>query len=286
MIIDLRQTQEYCQYMEALGWEVVRSIEHSGAVDFLYLRKIPFLGYIGKLQRPSSIKPHQVRTICSKWKVKVLYVEPRLADSAWYVGSGFVESKSSFVPAKTIQIDLTKSEKQLLAEMKPKTRYNIGLAQRRGVVAKSSQEVDRFIEIYTKSARKRGMWISQEKEIRALWETFVDNADLLLAIGSNQLLGGVLVIYAPEVSYYMYAGSTEEGKKLFAPTLLAWEAIRLAKKKKKKVFDFEGIYDARYPQTKAWRGFTKFKEGFGGKIVEYPKTLVYYRNPILRLLGV
>jgi lipid II:glycine glycyltransferase (peptidoglycan interpeptide bridge formation enzyme) len=82
----------------------------------------------------------------------------------------------------------------------------------------------------------------------------------------------------------MYACSTKQANKLSAPSLLVWEGVKLAKKKGCKVFDFEGIYDERYKATKSWKGFTRFKMGFGGKVITYPPTLVKYYNPIAKLL--
>ena len=77
----------------------------------------------------------------------------------------------------------------------------------------------------------------------------------------------------------MYAAASDAGKKLFAPTLCAWEAIKLSKKHGSKIFDFEGIYDERFP-LKSWHGFTRFKKSFGGREIEYPGAFVKYRIPI------
>jgi lipid II:glycine glycyltransferase (peptidoglycan interpeptide bridge formation enzyme) len=70
----------------------------------------------------------------------------------------------------------------------------------------------------------------------------------------------------------MYAASSLEGKKYFAPTLVAWNAIMSSKKEGKKIFDFEGIYDERFPLN-SWKGFSRFKNGFGGNVVSYPGCL-------------
>ena len=68
------------------------------------------------------------------------------------------------------------------------------------------------------------------------------------------------------------AAANREGKKSFAPTLLAWEALKFAKKQGCAIFDFEGVFDERFTtQSPAWKGFSKFKEGFGGKSVYYPE---------------
>ena len=66
-------------------------------------------------------------------------------------------------------------------------------------------------------------------------------------------------------------GATKEGKKLFAPPLLVWEALKVSKQRKMKRFDFVGVWDERLPRgNDSWKGFTKFKEGFGGNQVHYP----------------
>ncbi len=90
------------------------------------------------------------------------------------------------------------------------------------------------------------------------------------------------MLHADKIAYYWLAAATNLGKKLFAPTLLVWEVLKTAKKNGCEVFDFEGIYDERYP-IKSWLGFTKFKEGFGGKEILYPPSLVKSRFSLPRL---
>ncbi len=276
---DLRQTPQYAKYMKALGWDIEKINN-----DYVYLKKIPLFGKIAKLQRPSKEIFNFKFSIYNKSQnITALYIEPS-QNTRYKIPNIFKLARSAFLPSKTIQIDLTKSEEQLLKEMKPKTRYNIKIASKRGVVVRKSQDIAVFINLWKSSVRRR-LALPQDKEIGALWEAFAGKACLLLAYHNNDLVAGVLTVKSPDTAFYMYAASTKEGKKLFAPTLVAWEAIRLAKQKGGKIFDFEGVFDERYPSTRSWRGFTKFKEGFGGKIVEFPKTLVYFQNPLLRFLN-
>jgi len=109
--------------------------------------------------------------------------------------------------------------------------------------------------------------------IDKLWPLFApDHASIALAYDKNQMVvGGVLLLHWDNMSYYWIAGATKYGKKLFAPTLLVWEAIRQSKKFKSNWFDFVGVWDERLPREHTeWKGFTKFKEGFGGNTVYYP----------------
>jgi len=94
---------------------------------------------------------------------------------------------------------------------------------------------------------------------------------IVLAYHENKVVGGILVMYWNTIAYYWIAGATHEGKKLFAPTLLVWEALKLAKKHGSMQFDFLGVWDERMPtEHHDWQGFTRFKEGFGGTTLYYP----------------
>ena len=82
-------------------------------------------------------------------------------------------------------------------------------------------------------------------------------------------IAGTIVLIAGRVAYYYYAFTAKEGRKTLAQYGLVWEAIRKAKKRGCRIFDFEGIYDKRFPM-KPWHGFSHFKKSFSGKEVDYP----------------
>lgn len=294
-MLDLRQTSEYAKYLEKIDWKVEKL--KSG---YAYIKKVPFIGNLIKIQRPQTLNYNKIRNLITEYKPFQIIIEPK---NQYQVSSikyhGFKQSRSYFLPSKTIYIDLTKSEKQLLKEMHHKTRYNIGLGKRSKVKVESSKDILVFADFWNKCALKqRGMFINQKKEMTELYKAFSKNAYIIMVFchpefisGSKNkespkqvrddkliLLAGVLVICTKEIAYYMFAASTYEGKKLFAPTLAAWEAIKLAKKMKCRIFDFEGIYDDRFP-LKSWLGFTRFKKSFGGKEIEYPGTYTKFLLP-------
>lgn len=292
---DLRQTLKYAEYMKTLGWKVALvsnesrqrrgSLEAAGIRNHVYIKKIPLVGNIAKLQRPSAMPaPEVMESLHRKYTLAAIYIEPLIHNSSFLI-PGLKPAKNCFLPPKTIQIDLSQSLEQLVSQMKKETRYSLKLAERFGVRVEESRDIEAFIKLWHQSARRRGFFFSQGKEIKALWSAFGKKAHLLLAFSDpKQPLAGVLIARSPTAAYYMYAVSTREGNKLATPTLLVWEAVKLAKKAGCKIFDFEGINDPRYPQTKSWKGFSRFKEGFGGKAIEYPRTLVKYYNPLLRVL--
>ena len=265
---DLRQTNNYSQYMQDLGWRVD---EYKGV--HIYLKMIFFWSFV-KVQRPNNLIVKEFNSyLLRKYKRSTVYIEPaNVKQYEEFVNSKFKKYNSPFLPSKTVQIDLRRSEDQLLKEMHYKTRYNCKKATSDKMQATRSDSIDKFAEFWQRCAGQRGMFLSQKKEIRAIYNAFSKDAVIHYVHINNEWLSAILRISTSNVSYYMYAASTKDGKKLFAPTIITWEAIKAAKKEGKKVFDFEGVFDERFPLT-SWKGFTRFKKGFGGIEVEYPGTL-------------
>ena len=272
---ELRQTKQYAKYMSLIGWEIdmVEGV-------YCYTKKIPILGSVIKIQRfDSKVKIGKIKELAKEKRAFTIYLEPISEElSGYYLANGFKMSRSSSLPSKTIRIDLNKPEKKLLSEMHYKTRYNTKVAVKRGVVIEKSNNIKQFAEFWQKCAKERGMFLPLKNEIFSIYKAFGKSATILFAYKDEELLASILLVSTKDISYYMYAAATGKGKKLFAPTLVAWEAIRLAKHKGYKLFDFEGIYDIRSP-IKTWGGFTRFKKSFGGEEIDFPLMLRKYYLP-------
>jgi lipid II:glycine glycyltransferase (peptidoglycan interpeptide bridge formation enzyme) len=243
---DIRQSPQWGKYLTNLGW-IVERIDNTNYA----IKKIPLLGAILKIQRPNKYSSKTVQKLCKKYHARI------------FTGLS--------LPTKTIQIDLTKPEKQLLAEMHYKTRYNIAKLKTKNLKLKISNDIESFVGLYHRWHRKRLLFLSQAKLIRSVYKAFGKKADLLFCVNNQEVIAELLLLTYDRITYYMYAAASETGKRLFAPTLITWEAIKLAKNQGSKIFDFEGVYDERYP-IKSWRGFTRFKKSFGGYEVLYPIT--------------
>ncbi len=274
-MVDLRQTPQYATFMKSIGWVV----ERENAINY-FIKKIPFIGSFIKIQRPNRIDIERIDNLIHKYKAFQIVIEPKDTNQQSLItNSGFRQSRIPFIPAKTIYINLTKSEKQLLFEMHSKTRYNIKKATNNKLQVTHSNKIEEFAEFWQKCALKqRGMFLSQKKEIVNLYKAFGKNIHLIFIHKKGEILSGVLMPTSKEIAYYMYAASSDIGKKLFAPTLNTWEAIKLAKGKGCEIFDFEGIFDERFP-LKSWIGFTRFKKSFGGTEIKYPGAFTKYFFP-------
>ncbi|MGD8744589.1 MAG: peptidoglycan bridge formation glycyltransferase FemA/FemB family protein [Candidatus Woesebacteria bacterium] len=276
---ELRQTEEYARYMELIGWR-------AGKISsvFWYSKRIPLLGSFVKIQRPKALlEADDIAEIVSETRSFAVVIEPLTEKHlTHYENIGFKKIKSPSLPSKTLLFNLKKSEKKLLSDMHHKTRYNSRLAVRRGVEVKKTDDIKRFADFWHKCARGRGMLLSMKKEITAIHEAFGEGSELLFAFKKDKLLAGVMILSTKHRAHYMFAASTRYGNKQFAPTLLVWEAMKRSKKRGLDEFDFEGIYDKRFP-IKSWKGFTRFKKGFGGKSVEYPSAVRRYFFPFAKI---
>lgn len=321
---DLRQTPEWAQFLASLNWKTEKIGSNYLYIRFLPLLgsiiKIPRSSWPLDLKKLDQIAK-KYRTLFVKLEPKVEIemkppVTPDLADKgstltthpilksknlatirveplkikALLKKRGFQEENWTLTPSKTLVLDIKKSEADLLASFEKDTRYSINLASRKGIGVQKSTDFDTFYELYKQTSKRKGFWIGSKKEVNALYNAFstLGKAELLVAYtsSSSTLLGGCLVFYEKEskTAYYHLAASSEEKRELMAPYLLIWEAIRTAKKKGYQYFDFEGIYDPRYKDTRKWQGFTHFKKGFRGKEITYLGSVVKYYNPVLKLI--
>ncbi len=256
--MDIRQSSLYASFMKKIGWDVVK-IKNS----YLYTRNILFIGKIAKFQRTDLPIPFDKLTSYTS-----LTIEPDLPPNkileAQFIANGYRINLSPYLPTKTILIDLTQTEDKIFKSFAQAKRRSIRKAVKNKVKVIESDNIESFIKL--KSSHMFPIGFLMAKEIQALWTTFYpNNASLLMAQGA-----GILLLFYSNKAYYWLAASTKEGNKLAAPSLLVWEALKLAKKKGATSFDFEGIYDSRFHQaTKNWQGFTKFKRGFGGKELNF-----------------
>lgn len=274
--MDIRQSPLYAQYMKEIGWKV----EKVGLWN-AFIKQFPIIGSFIKIQRigkPFPIK--EIINLAKKYQAFKVVIEPNLDFKM--INGPWSMINEIYSPSKTILIDLTSSEQAIFNRFSEAKRRAVRRAEKNDLKVEVSTDFNQFIKLKSKQMFPLGFLF--KREIKALWEVFGPvNATLLLSveippaswrvstITKNPIVAGLLLLFYQKTAYYWLAAATKEGKKLFAPTLLVWEALKLSKKKGCKVFDFEGIYDPRFPKaTKSWKGFTKFKEGFGGKELDYP----------------
>jgi len=194
-------------------------------------------------------------------------------------------------PVDTRIIDLTKDGDRLLAEMKPKTRYNIRLSRRRGIRVKDApfHRLPEWYRMYLETAERNGIYRhgygNFEGLLRTKNEYNLPNTDvhLLIAEKDGVPLAGMILAIHGDTATYLY-GASGSGKRNLMPTYqLQWEAIRIARQERCKWYDLFGIPpngDVAHPM----HGLYRFKVGFGGVTFhrqgcwDYPLDAVRYHR--------
>lgn len=274
MPTDIRQSPLFAHFMQDIGWNVGKINE-----QFVYMRKFPLVGFFAKMPRPNPpFLFSELQTFIRNNHIFRFKTSPFIPSSSkefaklknQFLSHDFKVDNFPFNPTTTIRIDLTQSEEILFKNFTQAKRRAVRRAIKNDVTIKEFSDIRTFISIRKKQYFPFGFLVTHEME--KLWKNFFpENATLLLAFSSEKrAIGGIFLLFYDSIAYYWFASATFSGKKLFAPTLLVWEAMKLAKQKGCTRFDFEGIYDERFPKAaKSWKGFTKFKEGFGGKKVVF-----------------
>lgn len=179
----------------------------------------------------------------------------------------------------TWKLDLLPSEEDLMKAMRKTTRYLIRQVQKNPEVAIEKSDGPEKIKIYSElneAVAKRQKFVAfKEDYIRREFAAFAGNGQAMWFIGNyrGQPAAAALVIFWSGIGFYHQAASRGEYSKYSIPYLLQWEAIREAKRRGCKLYDFWGYTDPKKYPKHPWAGPTLFKMGFGGRKYEYVKTM-------------
>jgi lipid II:glycine glycyltransferase (peptidoglycan interpeptide bridge formation enzyme) len=205
----------------------------------------------------------------------------------------FKRAAADIQPPDTVLVDLTPSPEDILAAMKPKWRYNIGLAAKRAVTVTQSDvnKIDIFYRLLTETAERDGIAIHSIEYYRALFEecrndeTSATPARLHLYIAEHEgdVLAAIVTLFRGKQATYLYGASANVKRNLMAPYALQWKAMQDAREYGCAVYDLFGIppnEDPDHPMV----GLYRFKTGFGGRIIHRPGSWDYPCKPALYAL--
>lgn len=185
-----------------------------------------------------------------------------------------------------IFIDLDKPEEEIISQFEQKTRYNSRLAARRGVevsLENNSKGLKIFLQLHMETAKRQGFFPHTEKYYMQAFEILnkYNKANILIATHNTRPLSAWMLFNHQNTIYYTYGGSSHEHKDLMASNLIAYEAIKLGKKLNCRIFDMWGATNDR---NDPYWGFTKFKLGYGGELVEHIDSYDFVINPVIYTL--
>lgn len=198
-----------------------------------------------------------------------------------------ISISGSVQPKDTLVLDLQKSEEEMLSAMKPKTRYNVRLAEKKGVEISSTmfeaKSFDDFWKLIGETSERDGIVSHSKVYYQKMLEALGADGDLkcflYLARYEGQAIAANIVLIFGTYAVYLHGASSNANRNLMAPYLLQWRQIRDARAAGCRIYDFWGItVDNAQPK---WAGITRFKQGFGGREVSYAGV---YDMPIRRSL--
>jgi len=273
--MDIRQSLFYANYLRSIGW-VVKRIDKTN----YFIKHFPIIGSIMKIQRPESLNFKTIDNLSHKHGVFKIIIEPLDKNAIKILeNQGYKLSKNPYLPTKTLEINLKQTKKTILFAMNKDTRR----AAKRGesLDIREVKDLTKF-RCYWKKSVKRSRFVPPISHLTSFKAAFPPHSTIFLAshnIDAEIISGAIFSRVANGPAYYWQAFSSPIGRTTPSSTSLLYHGILWAKEHGSTVFDFEGIFDPRFP-NKSWQGFSHFKRSFGGKEKVYPGTYTKFQFPV------
>lgn len=295
----LLQTSAWAALKSAHGWRVLRTTSADshgatlGGAQILH-RNLKFFGRIAYAPRGPVVDwrdraaAHAVLDAAAHAAraagAFALVTEPHVADEEYARASlhraGFVPFECDVQPRRTIVVALNGSEEDVLARMKQKTRYNVRLAQKKGVHVRRGDERDAvlYFDLMRATAARDGFSIHPAAYYRDFLRLFTNDSGrgaLFIAEADGRPLAALIAAAVGREAIYLYGASADEGRERMPTYLLQWEAMCWARARDCAHYDLWGVPDEDEAALEAgfearhdglW-GVYRFKRGFGGALV-------------------
>lgn len=291
------QSSLWGQLKAKFGWQVARILAYEedekivGGAQIL-IRPLPIWGKIGYISKGPVVALNRfevmkalfghIEQLAQTRRLIVLSIQPPENDPLYMNPlreHHFKPSSFYVVPPTTVLVDLQPSEDEILAQMKQKTRYNIRLAARKGVVIREgeAQDLPTFYRLTQVTGARNEDYAYYDLEYyQEAWHQFAPHGlmKLFLAYYDNEPLGALIAIAFGKWAVYKWGASSNAHRDLMPNNLLQWEAIRWSKEKGCAFYDLggisppiaEAINQGQDPATIATGGTARFKLGFGDMI--------------------
>jgi lipid II:glycine glycyltransferase (peptidoglycan interpeptide bridge formation enzyme) len=295
------QSTAWGELKSAYGWEVHRLVAGNSGAQILFRRlsygiKFAYIpkGPVGEDWDSLWI---EVDRLCRQEGAVFLKIEP----DAWDVSSegskpmlmpaGFRPTGHAIQPMRTLIVDLSVDESGVLGRMKQKTRYNVRLAQKKGIVVKPSSDLETFYHLMEVTSKRDRFGVHQPDYYQRTYSLFhpLGQCELLIAEYEGEPVAALMVLARDRRAWYFYGASSETHRELMPTYLIQWEAMRWALSAGCGEYDLWGVPDYDLETLEAnfstrsdglW-GVYRFKRGFGGELhrAEGPWDRIY--NPLV-----
>ena len=299
------EKHERCNFQQSIEWSKVKSFWKNeivlaedddgniiGSISIL-IRKIPIFGYMMYSSRGPVCDIHDMdalkqltegaKEIAKKYKAFVFKIEPdiksedtefrNLITSLGYkIKDDAKNFREEIQPRYVFRLDIKdKTEDEVFSNFHQKTRYNIRLATKKGVVIKEGtrEDLKEFHKIMIETGSRDGFIIRPLEYFEKMYDELAPNhMKLLMAYHEDKPISGVIPIMYGNKTWYLYGASSNEHRNLMPNYLLQWEMIKMAIQNKSDIYDLRGVsgvVDENHPQY----GLYRFKKGFGAEFTEF-----------------
>ncbi len=255
------------------------------------LPKVSFtIAYLPRSPLPTPGELREIVAVCKAERALFLQIEPDFTKTNPLTLPG-AQEVIPLLPRHTIVIDLTKSEEELLKQMHEKTRYNVRLATKKGVIVKeesSKEAVEKFVILLEASEARQGFYAHSRNYYTTLWDTLrpahqVYLLNAYIPENKDKPIAGAMLLKFKNTIYYAYAGFDMSFRSYMAPQLLYFATMRLGKKLDCEIFDLWSSYKETPSESDPWWGVYRVKQGFGGEEIHYPVTIDIPLSPLYPL---
>ena len=289
------QSWEWGEFRAAMGVDVLRLgvYEKNALVEGwqLTLHPVPWthyaIGYVPKGPKPTDEMIRELKKLGKDKRVISIQLEPDTpAEEPLDIRNYryIVPSHRPLFTKYTFVLDLTPPEEELLAAMHSKTRYNIRIAQKRGVTV-SEDDSDKafasYLALSEETTHRQGFYAHNRLYHKTMWNILhkAGLARLFTATFEGQIIAAWIIFVWKNTVYYPYGASSRTHREVMAPNLLLWELIRWAKKQNLYYFDLWGALGPTPDPQDPWYGFHRFKEGYKPNLVEFAGSYDLIINP-------
>jgi lipid II:glycine glycyltransferase (peptidoglycan interpeptide bridge formation enzyme) len=290
------QTRAWGEAKRRWGWQPVYRVAELEAgtpgrrIAVLFLRRrVPGLGWLWYCPKgPGVVSVAQLRRVLADRSslegAFAVEVEPEIADTPENRSAledlGLRKVEDVQIARATLCVDLSADEDAILASFRPKTRYNVRLAARRGVsvstVPCEPDAVAAMHRLMGMAFRHAGLPLRPLPYYAAYWRLFEASGQgaLFLARLGEEVLAGAYVVWFGEKGWYKDGGSSPRHREVMAPHLLQWEVMRFLRARGVRSYDLFAAprrADLDDPANPV-RGLWQFKSGFSEDLREFVGT--------------
>jgi len=301
------QTWEWGDFQESQGHKVYRlgvfDQQKMLSAYTLSFHRVPHTNYsIGTILRGPEITADMIKNvkkIAENENALFVKIEPDVIDKVYDNRNELIKNESTvlnfpslvispkvaFYPHSFI-IDLQKGEDDLLAQMSSKTRYNIKVANRHGVTishSRSDADFETYLKLIFDTTKRQGFYLHTKDYHRQQWAILkkTDIPEIFFATYQGQVLASFMTFKLKDRLFYPYGASLDLHREVMAPTLLMWEVIKYGRSLGLNTFDMWGSLGPDAREGENGFGFHRFKQGYGGNLVQFVGTYDLVINPHL-----